>query len=150
MDMKDAFSGDERTRVDHPIHYGGFVCDMDSLMKFARQRKIKVVEDAAHAYGSSYKGRKVGTLGDATCFSFDPIKNITCGEGGAVTTDDDPLAARITTKRILVSTTTRGAAIATSATGSTRSLLRASDTTCRTSTRRSGSCSTTDERVSYS
>lgn len=90
-----------RTKVIMPVHYGGFVCDMDAIMEFARPRGIKVVEDAAHAYGSSYKGKKVGTLGDVTCFSFDPIKNITCGEGGAVTTDDDAIAARIIPKRIL-------------------------------------------------
>ncbi len=102
MDMEDALSRvSDRTKVIMPVHYGGFVCDMDTLMPFARKRGIKVVEDAAHAYGSSYKGRKVGTLGDVTCFSFDPIKNITCGEGGAVTTDDDAIAARIVPKRIL-------------------------------------------------
>lgn len=90
-----------RTRVIMPIHYGGFVCDMDGVLALARKSGIKVVEDAAHAYGSSYRGKKVGTLGDVTCFSFDPIKNITCGEGGAVTTDDDAIAARIIPKRIL-------------------------------------------------
>lgn len=102
MDMNDAFARvTARTKVIMPVHYGGFVCDMDTLMNFAQPRGIKIVEDAAHAYGSSYKGRKVGTLGDVTCFSFDPIKNITCGEGGAVTTDDDAIAARIVPKRIL-------------------------------------------------
>lgn len=102
MDMKDAFARvTPNTKVIMPVHYGGFVCAMDPLLEFARPRGIKVVEDAAHAYGSSYKGRKVGTLGDITCFSFDPIKNITCGEGGAVTTDDDAIAARILPKRIL-------------------------------------------------
>jgi perosamine synthetase len=102
MDMDDAFARvTERTKVIMPIHYGGFVCDMDKLMAFARPRGITVVEDAAHAYGSSYNGRKVGVLGDVTCFSFDPIKNITCGEGGAVTTDVDAIAAKIIPKRIL-------------------------------------------------
>jgi len=60
-----------------------------------------VVEDAAHAFGSTCKGRKVGTLGHVTCFSFDPIKNITCGEGGAVVTEDDELAKRVVVKRLL-------------------------------------------------
>lgn len=102
IDVRDAIARvTDRTRAIMPVHYGGFVCDMDAILEFARPRKIKVVEDAAHAYGSSYRGRKVGTLGDVTCFSFDPIKNITCGEGGAVTTDDDAIAARIVTKRIL-------------------------------------------------
>jgi perosamine synthetase len=73
-----------RTRAVMPMHYGGLVCDMDALLPFAREKKIWVVEDAAHAFGSSYEGRKVGTLGDVTCFSFDPVKNISCGEGGAI------------------------------------------------------------------
>jgi perosamine synthetase len=102
IDVQDAIARvTERTKVIMPIHYGGFVCDMDALLAFAKPRGIKIVEDAAHAYGSSYKGRKVGTLGDVTCFSFDPIKNITCGEGGAVTTDDDAIAALLVPKRIL-------------------------------------------------
>jgi perosamine synthetase len=71
------------------------------IAALARARGLKIVEDAAHAFGSTYKGRKVGTLGDITCFSFDPIKNITCGEGGAVATDDDQIAGRIIPKRIL-------------------------------------------------
>lgn len=90
-----------RTRAIMPVHYGGLCCDMDALMPFARERKIWVIEDAAHAFGSTYKGRNVGTLGDVTCFSFDPIKNITCGEGGAVVTDHDEIADRIIPKRIL-------------------------------------------------
>lgn len=90
-----------RTRVIMPVHYGGLACEMDELLELARGRNIRIVEDAAHAFGSSYKGRKVGTLGDLTCFSFDPIKNITCGEGGAVTTNDDEFATRIIHKRII-------------------------------------------------
>lgn len=102
MDMEDAFNRvTPRTRVIMPVHYGGLVCEMDKLTSFAGEREICVLEDAAHAFGSTYKGRNVGTLGDITCFSFDPIKNITCGEGGAVATDDDQIAARIIPKRIL-------------------------------------------------
>jgi perosamine synthetase len=91
----------DSTRVIMPVHYGGEVCDMDAVMELARDHRLKVVDDAAHAFGSSYKGRPVGSLADVTCFSFDPIKNITCGEGGAVTTNDAELAALIVTKRIL-------------------------------------------------
>ena len=90
-----------RTRGIMPVHYGGLACEMDELLPMARKRKIWIVEDAAHAVGSAYKGRKVGTLGDVTCFSFDPIKNITCGEGGAIATDNDEIASRIIPKRIL-------------------------------------------------
>jgi len=84
-----------RTRAVMPVHYGGLVCDMEALLPFAREKQIWVVEDAAHAFGSSYKGRRVGTLGDVTCFSFDPVKNISCGEGGAVVTDNEDLAHRL-------------------------------------------------------
>jgi len=102
MNVQDAITRvTEKTKVFMPVHYGGLACEMDELLAFARERGIWVVEDAAHAFGSSYKGRKVGTLGDITCFSFDPIKNITCGEGGAVVTNDAEIAARIIPKRIL-------------------------------------------------
>jgi perosamine synthetase len=90
-----------RTRVLMPVHYGGLACDMDALLALAREHDLWVVEDAAHAFGSEYRGRMVGTLGDVTCFSFDPIKNITCGEGGAVVTDHDDIAGRIVPKRLL-------------------------------------------------
>ena len=102
MDVQDGLRRvTSRTKAIMPVHYGGLACEMDDLLSFARERKIWIVEDAAHAFGSTYKGRKVGTLGDATCFSFDPIKNITCGEGGAVATDNDDLAAQMIPKRIL-------------------------------------------------
>ena len=91
----------DRTKAIMPVHYGGLACEMDDLLSFAHKRKIWVVEDAAHAFGSTYKGRKIGTLGDITCFSFDPIKNITCGEGGAVVTDNDDIARCVIQKRIL-------------------------------------------------
>jgi dTDP-4-amino-4,6-dideoxygalactose transaminase len=84
-----------KTKAIMPVHYGGLVCEMDELLPFARERKIWLVEDAAHAFGSTYQGRKVGTLGPVTCFSFDPIKNITCGEGGAIATDEEDLARRL-------------------------------------------------------
>ena len=82
-----------RTRAILPVHYGGACGDMDGLLSLAEEKGLPVVEDAAHAFGSKYKGHMVGTLGKATCFSFDPIKNITCGSGGAVATDDDELAS---------------------------------------------------------
>lgn len=84
-----------------PVHYGGLPCKMDELLKIAQDKQILVIEDAAHAFGSTYKGRKIGTFGDATCFSFDPIKNITCGEGGAVVVKSKEIAQNIIKKRIL-------------------------------------------------
>jgi perosamine synthetase len=88
-----------RTKVIMPVHYGGLACEMDELLPLAREQKIWIVEDAAQAFGSTYKGRKVGTLSDVTCFSFDAIKNITCGNGGAVVTDSDEIASRIIPRR---------------------------------------------------
>lgn len=90
-----------RIRVILPVHYGGLPCQMDEILDIAYGHKITVVEDAAHAFGSTYKGKKIGSFGEITCFSFDPIKNITCGEGGVVVVNDDNLAQKIIKKRIL-------------------------------------------------
>ena len=88
-----------RTRAIMPVHYAGVPCDMDAILSLGSHHHLRIVEDAAHAFGSRYKGRNIGVLGDLTCFSFDPIKNITCGEGGAVATEDDELARRIIPRR---------------------------------------------------
>ncbi len=102
MDMDDVSRRiTRRTKAVMPVHFGGSVCQMEQLLTMASDRKIRIVEDAAHAFGSTYKGRMAGTMGDLNCFSFDPIKNITCGEGGAVVTDDDELANRVRPGRIL-------------------------------------------------
>ncbi|MFQ3610115.1 MAG: DegT/DnrJ/EryC1/StrS family aminotransferase [Fimbriimonadales bacterium] len=81
-----------RTKAIIPVHYGGLACDMDALMSLAESSKLKVLEDAAHASGSEYKGRKIGSIGHATVFSFYANKNMTTGEGGMITTDDPDLA----------------------------------------------------------
>ena len=91
----------DRTRVVMPVHYAGFPCPMEELMALARKHGLLVVEDAAHAFGSAYGDRMIGSIGDLTCFSFDPVKNVTCGEGGAVATDDDGFAERIRLARNL-------------------------------------------------
>jgi len=90
-----------KTRAIMPVHYCGQACRMDELLEIGKKYNIVIVEDAAHAFGSSYKGRKIGSFGDVTCFSFDPIKNITCGEGGAVVIHNDDIAEEIRRKRIL-------------------------------------------------
>jgi perosamine synthetase len=91
----------ERTKAVMPVHYCGQACDMDALLTLAEENHFWVIEDAAHAFGSTYRGRKVGSFGHATCFSFDPIKVITCGEGGAVVVQDDEKAELIRRKRLL-------------------------------------------------
>lgn len=78
-----------------PVHYGGHPCRMDELMELAREYNLWVVEDAAHALGSTYKGRKIGSIGDITCFSFYATKNLTTGEGGLAATDNKELAERM-------------------------------------------------------
>lgn len=90
-----------KTKAIMPVHYCGNACDMDTLLNIGKEHNVLIIEDAAHAFGSSYKGRKLGSFGDVTCFSFDPIKNITCGEGGAVVLSDDTIAEEIRRKRIL-------------------------------------------------
>ena len=83
-----------RTAAILPVHYAGFAPDLDALLGIARRRTLKVVEDAAQGLCSSFRGRALGTLGDAGCLSFHETKNITCGEGGALVSSDPALAAR--------------------------------------------------------
>jgi len=85
-----------RTKAIYAMHYGGLPMEMDPLLQIARERGLSVVEDAAHAAGAVYKGRKIGSLGDITVFSFQSQKNMTTlGEGGMLTTDNDVYAARL-------------------------------------------------------
>lgn len=77
-----------KTKAIVPVHYAGRPCDMDKLLSIKNETGIRIIEDAAHAFGSLYNGRKIGSIGDITCFSFDSIKVMTCGEGGAIVTDD--------------------------------------------------------------
>jgi len=81
-----------RTRAIIPVHVGGVVADMDRLNAIARQHHLRVLEDAAHAWGSQWSGRGAGTLGDGGTFSFQVTKNITAGEGGILVTDHEALA----------------------------------------------------------
>jgi dTDP-4-amino-4,6-dideoxygalactose transaminase len=73
-----------RTRAILPLHFAGLVGDIEAIHEIARERRLRVVEDATHALGSSHAGRPVGSFGDIACFSFDPVKIITCVDGGAV------------------------------------------------------------------
>ena len=84
-----------QTKAIIPVHFAGAPCDMDPLMELARRRGIAVIEDAAHAVGTRYKGKPAGSHGNPAIFSFHPIKNITTGEGGMVTLHDAALADRL-------------------------------------------------------
>lgn len=88
-----------RTRAIMPVHYAGIPCDMDPILDIARRHNLVVIEDAATAAGSAYKGRSVGSLGDLTAFSFYPVKNMTTGQGGVVTTNNPDYAASLTALR---------------------------------------------------
>ncbi len=90
-----------KTRALMPVHYAGNLCDMEALLKLKAQRGVRIVEDAAHAFGSTYRGRKLGSFGDVVCFSFDSIKTITCGEGGAVVCFGEELTEVMRQKRTL-------------------------------------------------
>lgn len=85
----------EKTRVIVPVHYAGVACDMDSIMEIAHRHGILVVEDAAQAIDSYYKGRPLGSIGDFGCFSFHETKNITAGgEGGLLVVNDERFVRR--------------------------------------------------------
>jgi dTDP-4-amino-4,6-dideoxygalactose transaminase len=84
-----------RTRAILVMHYGGYACDMPSIMRLAHEHDLKVIEDAAHAVGSELEGRKLGTWGHVGCFSFFSNKNMTTGEGGMIVTNDDKYSQRL-------------------------------------------------------
>lgn len=90
-----------KTKAIIVVHLGGHPCDMEPIQQLAESRGIHLVEDAAHACGAEYKGRKVGSLSELTCFSFHAVKNLTCGEGGAITTNKEWMARKIREKRWL-------------------------------------------------
>ncbi|HEY2921557.1 MAG TPA: aminotransferase class I/II-fold pyridoxal phosphate-dependent enzyme [Candidatus Binatia bacterium] len=85
----------ERTRAILPVHFAGQACDLDRLVAIATNRNLTIIQDAAHAVGTEFRGRRIGGGGVTACFSFHPIKNITTGEGGMITTDSDELAEKL-------------------------------------------------------
>jgi len=84
----------ERTKAIIPVHFAGHPCEMDAIMKIAKKYKLIVIEDAAHALEAEYKRKKIGTIGTFTAFSFYATKNITTGEGGMLTTDNNELSEK--------------------------------------------------------
>ena len=83
-----------RTKAICVVHYAGVACEMDRIMEIARRHNLRVVEDAAQAVNSFYKGRALGSIGDLGCYSFHETKNFICGEGGALCVNDPTLVER--------------------------------------------------------
>ncbi len=90
-----------RSKAVMPVHYSGGVGGLDEIYAFARKHGLRVIEDAAHAFGSIYHGKCIGSFGDIACFSFDGIKNITSGEGGCIVTEDSEVLRRVQDARLL-------------------------------------------------
>ncbi|MBI3935239.1 MAG: DegT/DnrJ/EryC1/StrS family aminotransferase [Acidobacteria bacterium] len=88
-----------RTRAVMPVHWGGYPCDMDEINAIAARHNLAVIEDAAHALGATYKGRPVGALSRFTAFSFQAIKHLTCGDGGALCCVDEADACTALVRR---------------------------------------------------
>lgn len=102
IDLNDAESKlTPNTKAIMPVHYAGGVGKLQEVYEFAKSNRLRVIEDAAHAFGTWYRRKKVGSFGDIICFSFDGIKNITSGEGGAVVTSDSRVAEFVRDARLL-------------------------------------------------
>ncbi len=90
-----------RTKAIMHVHYAGGYGDLVGIYALAKKYGLRVIEDAAHSFGSTYNGRRIGARGDIICFSFDGLKNITCGEGGAVISSDTDVIKRVQDLRLL-------------------------------------------------
>lgn len=95
--LEDAITA--KTRVIMPVHFAGLPVEMNTLYQLANIHELRVIEDAAHAIGTEFDGKKIGSFGDTQVFSFHPNKNITTGEGGCIATRDETLAKRISLLR---------------------------------------------------
>lgn len=90
----------QKTKAIIPVHLGGQPCDMDEILALARMHHLRVIEDAAHALPSEYKGKRVGQISEFTCFSFYATKTLTTGEGGMITTNNSEAADRMRLMRL--------------------------------------------------
>ncbi len=91
----------QRSKAIMPVHYTGNAGDLTAVYGFAKKYNLRVIEDAAHAFGGLYQDKLIGSFGDIACFSFDGIKNITSGEGGAIVSSDQALISKIKDLRLL-------------------------------------------------
>ncbi len=102
IDIEDAISKiTPNTKAIMPVHYASNPASLEKIYELSRKYNLRVIEDAAHAFGCSFKSRKIGSFGDVVCFSFDGIKNITSGEGGAIVTSDPEVLAIVKDARLL-------------------------------------------------
>jgi len=91
----------KNTKAIMPVHYCGGVGDIEGIYSLAKKYNLRVIEDAAHAFGTTFKKRRIGSFGDIACFSFDGIKNITSGEGGCIVTNDKKVISSAQDIRLL-------------------------------------------------
>lgn len=89
------------TKAIMPVHFASYVGGMPEVYEFSKRYKLRVVEDAAHSFGCTLRGNRIGSFGDVICFSFDGIKNITSGEGGAVVSSDTGVIDKVKDSRLL-------------------------------------------------
>jgi dTDP-4-amino-4,6-dideoxygalactose transaminase len=102
IDIEDAISKiTPNTKAIMPVHYASNPASLEKINELARKYNLRVIEDAAHAFGCTFKSQKIGSFGDVVCFSFDGIKNITSGEGGAIVTSDPEVLAIVKDARLL-------------------------------------------------
>ena len=102
MDIVDAEKRiTKNTKAIMPVYYTGGVGNLDFTYDFVKKYNLRMVEDAAHAFGTKFKNKRIGSFGDITCFSFDGIKNITSGEGGCIVTDDEIILQKVKDARLL-------------------------------------------------
>ncbi len=102
LDLKDAEKRiTPKTTAMMPVYYASNCCMAEEYQAFAKRHGLRLIEDAAHAFGCSCKGKRIGSFGDVVCFSFDGIKNITTGEGGAIFTADEEVLQKASDARLL-------------------------------------------------
>jgi dTDP-4-amino-4,6-dideoxygalactose transaminase len=102
IDLEDAANRiTSKTKAIMSVHYASNPANIEKLYAFAKEHNLRVIEDSAHAFGCTYKGKKIGSFGDVICFSFDGIKNITSGEGGAIVTADEKVLNIVKDARLL-------------------------------------------------
>jgi len=102
IELKDVYKKiTKKTKAIIPVHFSGHPCNLTEIYKFSKKNNLRVIEDSAHAFGSIYKKKKIGSQGDINCFSFDGIKNITSGEGGCVVTNDKEILKKVNDARVL-------------------------------------------------